>query len=96
MSLPLDIDGMDTLILEMTHNGGQYSELFNNWSERHRKNWSAIKAELESLRSRIREMEDSLEILNDVFKFQSEMRGPKHYTVLGLAQAIERIKGEQK
>jgi hypothetical protein len=56
-SNPVDIEAMDKLIIEVTHNGGQCSQEFDNWSERHRKNWAAIKAEAESLRARVNELE---------------------------------------
>jgi archaellum component FlaC len=55
----LDIEAMDNLILEVTHNGGQCSQEFDNWSDRHRKNWSAIKAEVESLRARVKKLESN-------------------------------------
>ena len=58
---PIDLEGMDTLIAEVTHNGGQCSQEFDNWSERHRNNWAAIKSEVESLRQRVGELETDLE-----------------------------------
>jgi hypothetical protein len=54
---PVDLDAMDKLILEVTANGGQYSQEFENWKWRHRRNWAAIKSEVEAIRARVSEMD---------------------------------------
>lgn len=56
---PVDLKVMDNLILEVTANGGQYSQEFENWKWGHRRNWAAIKAEVEALRARVRELESN-------------------------------------
>lgn len=60
-SKPVDLEEIEDFIYEITQNGGQCSQEFDNWSERHRNNWAALKSEVESLRERVKELAESIE-----------------------------------